>query len=111
VIEASQSAELLHMPNIDGHDRHTVHFHVQLLMQAGLIQAYAELRHPRRDWLALSLTWRGYDYLDTIRDPAIWRLVRRSLAKAGSWSIDTIAAVAKALVLAKVESVGLAIGA
>jgi hypothetical protein len=110
-IEGAEGAELLHMPAIDGFDRPMVHFHVQLLIQVGFVQAHAELRHPRRDWLALSLTWKGYDYLETIRDPVMWRLVRRSLAKTGGWSIDTIAAIAKAFVLAKAEGVGLAVGA
>jgi hypothetical protein len=58
--------------------------------------------------MCLRLTWEGYDFLDHIRDPAIWRLVKRSATKVGSWSIETLAVIAKSMILAKVETLGLA---
>jgi hypothetical protein len=34
----------------------------------------------------------------------VWRSIKRSAAKIGSWSIDTLAAIAKAMIIAKVEA-------
>jgi hypothetical protein len=106
-IEAADDAELLTMPRIPGHDRAEVHFHVRLLVEAGLAHAVAETRYRGRDWLALRLSWQGYDYLDSIRDPAVWRLVQRVAKRTGSWSIETLGAIAKATVIAKAQSLGL----
>lgn len=99
------------MPVVEGHAAHVIHFHVRLLVEAGLLQAFAETRAPTRDWLALRLTWQGYDYLETIRDPAVWRHARRAALKAGGWSLETIGAIAKAAILAKAQSLGIDIGA
>ncbi|ARR55301.1 hypothetical protein HY78_18570 [Rhizorhabdus wittichii DC-6] len=55
----------------------------------------------------IRLTWEGYDLLDAIRDPAIWRSVKRAASKVGSWSIETLAALAKAMIVARMEGIGL----
>lgn len=81
-----------------------------LLIDAGL--AFADGRCPRpRAWVGVRLTWAGHDYLDGIRDPAIWRHTKRAAGKLGSWSLETVGAIARAAILARAESMGLALAA
>nr|WP_083434486.1 DUF2513 domain-containing protein [Sphingomonas sp. Y57] len=107
-IEADDRCEVLRLPRIEGFSPEAVHFHVHLLIEKGLLQTALPDRSVRQPWMCLRLTWEGYDFLDHIRDPAVWRSVKRAARKVGSWSIETLAALAKAMILAKVEAMGLA---
>jgi hypothetical protein len=107
-IEADDRCEVLRLPDIDGYPDEAVHFHTRLLIERGFLQTFFPDRMGMQPWVCIRLTWEGYDFLDNIRDPAVWRTVKRAAAKVGSWSIDTLAAVAKAIILAKVEAIGLA---
>lgn len=109
VIEASPSAELLQLPAFNDHAPPAVRFHVRLLIEARLVHAIAGVQRADPNWFALRLSWQGYDYLETIRDPRIWRLTKKAAAKTGSWSLETMGAIAKAAALAKAQSLGLAL--
>ena len=78
------------------------------MVEKGFIQTPFEQRNIRQPWVCLRLTWEGYDFLENIRDPVVWREVKKAAGKIGSWSIETLAAIAKAMILAKVEAIGLA---
>ena len=98
-IEAAPTAELLRPPVVLGYSRVIIDHHIRLLIEAKLAVAAAETRNPR-GWLAVRLTWAGYEYLDAIRDPLVWRYTRRAAGKIGNWSFETIGALAKAALLA-----------
>ncbi|KKC27243.1 DUF2513 domain-containing protein [Sphingomonas sp. SRS2] len=106
-IENEDRCEVLRMPDINGYDDETVHFHARLLVEKGFLKTYFPDRAGRQPWTCIRLTWEGYDFLDAIRDPVVWRWVKHSAAKVGSWSIETLAAIAKSMILAKVEALGL----
>lgn len=107
-VEADDRCEILRLPHIEGFHPEAVHFHARLLVEKGLLQTALPNHSIRQPWMCLRLTWEGYDFLDHIRDPAIWRLVKRSATKVGSWSIETLAVIAKSMILAKMEALGLA---
>ncbi|MBP8232862.1 MAG: DUF2513 domain-containing protein [Rhizorhabdus sp.] len=107
-IEKDDRCEVLHIPDIDGYPDEAVHFHARLLVEKGFLKTYFPERTGRQPWTCIRLTWEGYDFLDAIRDPVVWRSVKRVASRAGSWSIETLAAVAKAMVVARVEALGLA---
>jgi hypothetical protein len=107
-IEADDRCEVLRLPRIEGFSREAVHFHVRLLIEKRLLQSALPDRSSRQPWLCLRLTWEGYDFVDAIRDPAAWRSVKSAAKKVGSWSIETLAAIAKNMIIAKIESIGLA---
>lgn len=109
-IEEAPTAELLRPPAIVGYAQVMVDHHVRLLIEAGLAVAAAETRNPR-GWLALRLSWAGHEYLDTIRDPLIWRYTHRAARRVGGWSLDTIGAIAKAALLARAQAAGMVIAA
>lgn len=109
-VEASETGELLRLPPIEGHSSDAVHFHVRLLLEAGLLQTAMPNRGPQQDWIVLRLSWAGYDFVDHVRDPKVWRTTKAGAAKIGSWSLDTLSTLAKAAILAKAAALGLPTG-
>ena len=107
-VENDAHCEVLRLPAIPGYSNEAVYFHTQLLVEKGLLATFVPDRKVREPWLCMRLTWEGYDFLDSIRDPETWRRIKRATNKVGSWSIETIAAIAKAMILSKVEALGLA---
>ncbi len=106
-VEASDKGELLKLPPMPGHTPEAVHFHVRLLLEAGLLQTAMPNRTPKQDWIVLRLSWFGYDFLDHVRDPKIWRVTKAGAGKIGSWSLETLSALAKGAILAKAATFGL----
>tara|TARA_Y100000296_G_scaffold83612_2_gene115056 strand:+ start:159998 stop:160423 length:426 start_codon:yes stop_codon:yes gene_type:complete len=76
-------------------------YHLDLLDNAGLITIKAKLSGAA--WQIGQITWAGHDFLDTIRDPAIWRETKAGAKKAGGFSLDLLKALAKGLVKKKIE--------
>lgn len=107
-IEKDDRCEVLRLPDIDGYSDEAVHFHARLLVEKGFLKTFFPDRTGKQPWCCIRLTWEGYDFLDAIRDPVIWRSVKRAAGKVGSWSIETLAAIAKSMILARVEAIGLA---
>ncbi|RYD69004.1 MAG: DUF2513 domain-containing protein [Verrucomicrobiaceae bacterium] len=107
-VEAEDRCEVLKLPKIGGFSDDAVHFHARLLVEKGFLRTYFPERHGSQPWVCIRITWEGYDFIDSVRDLAVWRAVKRAATKAGGWSIDTLAAIAKAMILAKVEAMGIA---
>ncbi|KEQ52148.1 DUF2513 domain-containing protein [Sphingobium chlorophenolicum] len=108
-MEGAKSAELLKVPRLVGRDRLQVEHHFRLLTEAGLVTAGYVSPDGRR-WIAIRLTWRGHEYLDQIRDPQVWRLTKAAMRKTGSWSLETMAAIAKSLIVARLGFLGVDVG-
>lgn len=104
-MESAEGAELLRIPRLVGRDRHQVEHHFRLLLEAGLVTA-GYISPDSRRWIAVRLTWRGHDYLDQIRDPQVWRFTKAAMRKTGTWSLETMGAIAKSFIFAKLESLG-----
>lgn len=80
-------------------------YHVMLLKQAGLVEAQ-DFADPNPDgflWLPKTITWNGHEFLDTIRDPEIWRRTRESARRAGGFSLDIVKGLAKGFIRKKLE--------
>jgi len=85
---------------VSGYDEEVVSYHMQLLHEAGLIHAKCShpLNAPLTCW-ALSLTWRGHEFLDQIRQETVWnRVVALAREKGLSLSFDVIVAFAKQVI-------------
>ena len=104
-MESEESAELLKVPRLVGHEPHQVQHHFRLLVEAGLATA-GYISPNDRCWIAVRLTWRGHEYLDQIRDPEVWRFTKAAMRKTGIWSLETMGAIAKSLIFAKLGSMG-----
>ena len=75
--------------------------HLDLLDEAGLIVSDGVLGggtyHISR------ITWEGYEYLDSVRDPETWRKTKEGASVVKNWSVETIKEIAKGLVKKQVE--------
>lgn len=49
------------------------------------------------------LSWRGHDFLDTIRDEEIWRQTKEGAKKAGGFTVDLLADLAKGLIKTQIK--------
>ena len=54
-------------------------------------------------WVDLQLTWKGHDYLDSVRDLQIWNATKASASVAGGFTFDILQALAKGLLKKKIE--------
>ena len=79
--------------------------HIKLLLDARFINASIsqELSNTRPHACYIySITWDGYEYLDTIRNPEIWSKTKKTIVDiGGSLSIELIKAVAKQAITEK----------
>lgn len=81
----------------EGYDTFTVAAHLQLLKEAGLLEASILVleRAGAVEGYAQRLTWEGHDYLDAVRNQEIWEKTKAHLSKhAGSIPFEMIKAVA-----------------
>jgi hypothetical protein len=94
---------------IDGYEEapDEVAYHVWLLRQAGFLEAEQAasdefLMEPK------CLTWSGAEFLDSIRDPEVWRKTKEGAARAGGAGVELLWEIAKAYTKAKArETLGL----
>lgn len=86
---------------ITDHSFEEVAYHLAMLIEAGLVEG--QMTPMQRLPVISKLTWRGHDFLDTIRDPAIWRETKEGAKKAGGFSLELLSALAKGLIKKKIE--------
>src|SRR3546814_15693002 len=83
---------------IEGFELGPINAHLHLLDEAGYIRAAAaqDANTPYGYMMQdASLTWAGYEFLETIRDTEIWRLTKTGAEKVGSWGISMLMELAK----------------
>jgi Hypothetical protein (DUF2513) len=83
-----------------------VRYHMKLLVDA----KYVDLVHFMADgepWIR-GLTWDDCEFLETIRDPEIWKSTKSGLQALGSFSVGVLREIATALIRAKMQSLGIA---
>lgn len=76
-------------------------YHLNLLVDGGLITIHAKLSGAV--WQIGQITWAGHDFLDTIRDPEIWREAKAGVKQAGGFSLELLKALGKGLIKKKIE--------
>ena len=79
---------------------------VLLLDDAGLVDFWNLRSGAKSDAIPIAgLTWRGHDFLDSVRDPEIWRKTKEGATKAGGFTLDLLMDLAKAIIKAKLGAV------
>lgn len=84
-----------------------ISYHVELLMEAGLIsgQMAKTLGPGPYDFLAERLTWNGHELLDAIRSNTIWQKTKSSFVSKGlSMTFDLVKSVAVDIASASLKS-------
>lgn len=83
-------------------------YHVELLMEAGLIQGEMSKLVGRRapqNFSAQRLTWQGHEFLDAIRSDTVWKKTKTSFIKGGlSMTLELVKEVAKEVAVALLKT-------
>jgi hypothetical protein len=82
--------------SIEGFDREIVSYHINLLIDAGLVKGFCVkgIDGPLR-CAASSMTWEGHEFLDKIRSSTIWNKTKSVAREKGlTLSFDIIKTIA-----------------
>ncbi len=81
------------------------HYVLNKMKEAGIITSHSgtELRSGYTYHIQIELTWDGHDFLDTVRDPAIWAKTKEGAAQAGAFSWDILKKLAKGYAKKQIE--------
>ncbi len=78
-----------------------ISYHLGMLIEDG----YVNGRQTNRPgiYMVLGLTMKGHDYLDSIRDPAIWAKTKDGAEKAGGFTLALLGEIAKGFIKTKIK--------
>jgi hypothetical protein len=68
-------------------------YHVQLLIDAGLVEGVVRrgAQGAFTGAVVSRLTWAGHDFLESVRDDAVWKKAKEQVLKPGaSWTFDIL---------------------
>lgn len=84
---------------IDGYTSDQVLYHLDLLLEAGLIDQGGN--GAMSEFMFKRLTWAGHDFVDSVRDDDVWQKSRKGALAAGGWSLELISDLAKGFIRKK----------
>lgn len=82
--------------NLEGREAKEVSYHVMLLHEAGLIVGQDLSTCDGLEWLPKRLTYKGHEFLDTVRDGEVWRRTKAGAEKAGVAGLGVLLELGKA---------------
>ena len=101
---SSEAAEILGFtPDtpLDREDADKLSGHINLLEDAGFIEVEARMGGGSI-WVK-DLTWKGHEFLDTVRDNEVWMQTKAMAKKAGTGAIEFIWGIAKEVAKAEIK--------
>lgn len=86
---------------VEGYSADQIGYHLDLMREAGFIECPGS--QPMRGVTFSRLSWAGHDFLDSVRDPAIWVKTKTGVTAAGGFTIDLLKDLAKGLLKKQIE--------
>ncbi|MBA1245788.1 MULTISPECIES: DUF2513 domain-containing protein [Pseudomonas] len=85
--------------SIENRTHQDLSYHVMLMREAGLLMAQnaTYLADTFPVWKPQRLTYKGHEFLDTIRDDEVWRQTKAGMEKAGGAGLSFVLEIAKAI--------------
>lgn len=65
--------------DLPGREADLVSYHVQLLNEAGYLDAQNLTTHTVFCWMPKKLTWKGHEFLDAIRNDNVWHKTKEAV--------------------------------
>lgn len=96
--------------SFDGYTAEQVAFHVEIMKEAGLLDH--QIVRPRmgdgREFLAsfdrgLRPTMKGYDFLESVRDPKLWARTKKAATAGGAFTLELVGEIAVGFVRKQIE--------
>ena len=79
----------------------TVYEHERLLREEGLLR---DGRQRIGSTVTLyGLTWKGHDFIDSVRDPEIWAQTKDAANAVGGWTLSILSDLATGLIKTKIK--------
>ena len=78
---------------IEGYAQTLVDYHIQILYEAGLLNAEVATTAAGRiyDAIPFRLTWEGHEFLDNVKDKTRWKKILQTIKdKGGSFSFELV---------------------
>ncbi|MEM7068552.1 MAG: DUF2513 domain-containing protein [Pseudomonadota bacterium] len=97
--EDARNMGITKLPDLSASDSKHILHNLWLMQDANLIVG----EDAREYWITNHITWRGHDFLDSIRDDEIWRLTKDGAKKAGGFTFDILGQLAKGLIKTKIK--------
>jgi len=74
---------------IDGRSDEDIYYHVGLMHQNGLIQAFDVSSHDGDAWIPVEILWDGHEFLDAARSDTVWKKAKdRAISTAGTLTLE-----------------------
>jgi Hypothetical protein (DUF2513) len=83
---------------IEGRAPDVIAYHLSLIYEAGFVETGTQGsgQTMSRQFMFRRLSWSGHEFLDTVRDPEVWRRTKAGMTQAGGWTIGLIKDMATA---------------
>lgn len=75
-------------------------YHLTLLEASGI----AKFTKADSGWIPESLTWKGHDFADSVRDDEIWRKTKEGALAAKGFTVDLLVSLAKGYLKKQIET-------
>ena len=103
-MEAMPTSGGWHDIHIEGHSEEEIVYHVQLMHEAGLIEAIDLSSHDGIAWRPKRITYVGHEFLDAARNDGVWNKAKdRVITATGSLTLEglktALAEVVKSLLM------------
>ena len=80
---------------VEGYEPDQITHHLRMLREGDLIESPGS--QPTDGGITFrSLTWEGRDFLDSVRDPEVWKRTKDGASKMGTWTFGLIKDMATA---------------
>lgn len=90
-MEAAEPMQTYQNFPYDGYEKPTIIEHIELLIEAGLLEGEVHRHSSGGIPVVTRLTWAGHDFLDAIKDESIWKKAQESVLKPiGGASFDVL---------------------
>lgn len=94
LVEALPYGEIMETPTIDGYDESTIIGHINLLLEAQLIDGTVRDLINGRRVMIRALTWQGHDFLrNALDDTAFQKAIRIINERGGALSFEVLKSV------------------
>ena len=86
--------------DFSGYSNEQIYSNVKLIHDRGLI---SKVLSTSSSLNIGELTWDGHDFLDSVRDPEIWRQTKEVAKKSGGFTVSLLGDIAKGLIKTQIK--------
>jgi hypothetical protein len=89
---------------IDGFNGEDIGHHLRMLVSGGFIETGGSRPFgPDGSLVFRQISWHGHDFLDSVRDPKIWKKTKDGAKAAGGFTVDLLKDLAKGFIRKQIE--------